>query len=292
MFQAMNKIISIIVFILSTTLIAYSHPGVGIVMDSKGNVFYTDLKHVWKIDTRGKLSIAVHHVHTHELYIDEHDNLFGEHLWYEGEAVDKWGHYVWKLSLSRKLDKIIPPTEGFLEKYSFVQDAHGKMFKADGTKPCQHLVQLNLKNEERRVTDACFADIRWMTISPGGNIFLIDQVDLKRITAKGEVETLAPKINERKLSQFTVNDRHLVMGVWSDQKENAYVAIYGGRMVKKVTPDKKVSVVAETSIGWSPTGGLVAPNGDFWLLECSPTNAVRVERITKDGRRQVYSATE
>lgn len=26
----------------------YSHPGVGIAMDSRGNVFYTDLKHVCK----------------------------------------------------------------------------------------------------------------------------------------------------------------------------------------------------------------------------------------------------
>lgn len=32
----------------------WAHPGIGIVMDSKGNVFYTDLKQVWKIDPLGK----------------------------------------------------------------------------------------------------------------------------------------------------------------------------------------------------------------------------------------------
>ena len=26
-----------------------AHPGIGIVMDDDGNVFYTDLTHVWKI---------------------------------------------------------------------------------------------------------------------------------------------------------------------------------------------------------------------------------------------------
>jgi hypothetical protein len=28
---------------------AHGHPGVGIVQDSRGNVFFTDLKQVWKI---------------------------------------------------------------------------------------------------------------------------------------------------------------------------------------------------------------------------------------------------
>jgi hypothetical protein len=270
----------------------FSHPGVGIVMDSKGNVFYTDLKQVWKIDTKGKISIAVKFVHTHELYIDQQDNLFGEHLWYEGEASDKWGHYVWKLSSSGKLEKIIPPTEGFLEAYSFVQDDHGNMFKADRTKPCQHLLKLTNENEESQLGNHCFEDIRWMTASQKGNVYLIDRLDLKRITPGGEVETIAAKVNEKKLSQFMVNDRHTVMGVWTDDNENAYVAIYEGRLVKKVSPDKKVTIVAETTTGWSPTGGLVAPNGDFWLLECSPANTVRVEQITTDGKRIVYSATE
>jgi hypothetical protein len=287
----MIKII-ITLFVLCISIGAFSHPGVGIVMDSKGNVFYTDLKRVWKIDTNGKVSIAVKFVHTHELYIDQQDNLFGEHVWYEGEATDKWGHYVWKLFRSGRLEKIVPPTEGFLETYSFVHDDHGNMFKADRTKPCQHVVKLTSNNKESQVAEYCFDDIRWMTASQKGNIFLIDRMDLKRISPGGEVEIVASNLHEKKLSQFMVNDRHMVMGVWTDDQENAYVAIYGGRMVKKVSPDKKITTVAETSVGWSPTGGLVAPNGDFWLLECSPANTVRVERITTDGKRKVYSATE
>lgn len=108
-----------LVLILFSTLISsfsIAHPGVGIVQDSKGNIFYTDLKHVWKIQTDGKKSIAVQNVHTHELFMDEHDNLFGEHLWYEGEETDKWGHYVWRLSADGKFEKIIPDSEGFSQR--------------------------------------------------------------------------------------------------------------------------------------------------------------------------------
>ena len=109
-----------------TSLIA--HPGIGIVMDSKGNVFYTDLEHVWKITPDGQRTIAVEKVHTHELYLDEDDNLYGEHEWYEGEATDKWGNYVWCLSNSGMLEESIPPVEGFLDNSTLIRDDNGNSY--------------------------------------------------------------------------------------------------------------------------------------------------------------------
>lgn len=287
----MNKVILLFLFLFAT-IITTAHPGIGIVMDSKGNVFYTDLKQIWKINFNGEQSIAVHNVHSHELYLDAHDNLYGEHLWYEGEASDKWGHFVWKLAADGTLTHVLPPAEGFLQDYSFVRDAHDHMFIADRKEECQHLIQKNPDHTITRLGHACFDDIRWMTATSKGDLYLIDAFDLKKVDTKGRAYTLAENIQERKLTQFTASDSHLAMGLWTDQKENVYVAIYGGRKVKKITPDKKVSVVAETSFLWSPTGGLVAPNGDFWLLECSPVNEVRVERITTDGKRIIYAEAE
>ena len=287
----MNKI-CICVVILLASVAAIAHPGVGIVMDSKGNVFYTDLKHIWKISPQGTISVAVRNVHTHEIYMDENDNLFGEHLWYEGEATNKWGHYVWRLSAGGHLEKIVSPTEGFRSNYSFVQDQRDHMYLVNKIGKCQYIMRKGPDNTSRKFTEQCFEDIRWMTISPDGNLYLIDRHDLKKITQDGTVETLAANLNERKLTQLTVSDQHMVMGVWTDQKENAYVAIYGARQVKRVSPNKTISVVAETSIGWSPTGGLVAPNGDYWLLECSLSNEVRVEKISPDGTRIIYSSYE
>lgn len=112
-------------------LFARAHPGIGIVKDSKGNIYYTDLHQVWKINTSGHKSIAVQSVHTHELFMDAQDNLFGEHLWYNGENVDTWGHYVWKLNKEGRLDTLIQPSEGFLTQYSFVRDVAGNMYWAE-----------------------------------------------------------------------------------------------------------------------------------------------------------------
>ncbi|MEJ0031960.1 MAG: hypothetical protein WDO15_16965 [Bacteroidota bacterium] len=47
---------------------AFGHPGIGIVEDSRSNIFYTDLSKVWKVTPDGRKSIVVQDVHTHELF--------------------------------------------------------------------------------------------------------------------------------------------------------------------------------------------------------------------------------
>ena len=256
-----------------------AHPGIGIVQDSKKNIFYTDLTHVWKIDLAGKKSIAVRNVHTHELYLDDHDNLFGEHLWYEGEKIDKWGYYVWQLSASGELKKIIPNTEGFRDQFSFVRDGHGRMFWADRAQPCQHVGRKDAGGKVADLGDQCMTDIRWMTSDEEGNVFLTDLGDLKKIDESGHVKILAKQLHKEPRAS---------MGVWLDTKKNIYVAVYEDRSVKRVTPDGVVTVAAKTSFPGAPSGGMVDGEGNLWLLENTFINKVRVERIGKDGSRKAY----
>jgi hypothetical protein len=126
----MKELLCVLVLMLAGAA-AQAHPGVGIVKDSRGNLFYTDTKQVWKIMPDGKKSVAVPNVHTHELCLDAEDNLYGEHLWYEGEATKKWGHRIWCLKRDGTLVDVIPAREGFLRDYSFVRDRAGNMYWAD-----------------------------------------------------------------------------------------------------------------------------------------------------------------
>ena len=80
----MRALIVVLTFLIGST-IAFAHTGIGIVMDKHGNVYYTDLKQIWKISPDGTKRIVVPNVHTHELYLDSLGNLYGEHLRYEGE---------------------------------------------------------------------------------------------------------------------------------------------------------------------------------------------------------------
>src|SRR2546423_12737965 len=48
-------IISVIGTCLSLCATSSAHPASGIVLDHRGNVFFSDLETIWKIDTNGKL---------------------------------------------------------------------------------------------------------------------------------------------------------------------------------------------------------------------------------------------
>jgi len=267
---------------------AAAHPGVGIVMDSRGNVFYTDLSHVWKIAPGGAKSIAVWGVHTHELYLDREDNLYGEHLWYEGDRTKKWGHRVWKLTADGKLSDVIPAREGFLQDYSFVRDGRGNMYWAERGAQTMLRKRTPAGRIETLGPVDIFRDIRWMTCTTEGTVYLIDGQDLRRVASDGTVDTVARDLGERKLSQFQAGDRHILMGLWTDRAQNVFVAVYGARLVKKIDRDGKVTIAARSQVPWSPTGGLAVPNGDLWLLEYSITNAARARHIQRDGKENIY----
>jgi hypothetical protein len=305
----MRKLLCVAVLVLAAGPVA-AHPGVGIVMDSKGNVFYTDLKQVWKIAPEGTKSVVVANVHTHELWVDAEDNLYGEHLWYEGEATDpstslrtsKWGHYVWRLSADGKLTRIIPAREGFRDDYrdfSFVRDRAGNMYWAERV---ARPIVIRKRAPDGTTTgfgaEAGLSDVRWMTATPEGTVYFIDVVDLVRIAPDGTVTRAARNLKQRPWWQrwadalpyveHLLGSRHFLMGVWTDTRGNVYVAAAGAGKVLRVSPEGRVEVAAVSGLGWTPTGGLVAPNGDLWLLEYAGRFAARARRLRPDGREQVY----
>jgi hypothetical protein len=282
--------LSFAILFLVNTLPSHAHPGIGIVMDSKGNIYYTDLNHVWKLTPQGKKSIAVSNVHTHELYIDANDNLYGEHLWYEGKAIDRWGHRVWRLAADGTLADIVPARNGFREDYGdffFVRDGRGNMYWADRGDTTA-IRKRSPEGITSIVAKAKFRDVRWMTVTPEGTVYLIDLYDLVRIMPDGSIHTVATGLAGWNLSRLSGPDRHAVMGLWTDTEGNVYAAVYAERVVKRMGADGRLEVVARCDFPWSPTGGIIGPDGDLWLLEYSITNAARVRRIGKAGRSIVF----
>lgn len=266
---------------------ALAHPSVSVVMDSRGSVYYSDLTHVWRIGTDGGKSIAVPNVHTHELYIDAADNLYGEHLWYEGEATNKWGHRVWRRAPDGTVSVVIPPTAGFPRNYSFVRDRSGAMYWAErGTS-----TTITRRPPDGRTSvwsRGPFSDVRSMIAAPDGTLHLIDSGALKRVAPDGVVTTLSRSVAARSLRQFHVGDHHSVMGLWLDSRGNVYAAVYGAGVVKRVTPQGVTTTVLRSRLPWSPTGGMFAPNGDLWLMETTITNRVRVRRISPSGKSKAF----
>jgi len=282
----MKELLCVLVLMLAGAA-AQAHPGVGIVKDSRGNLFYTDLKQVWKIMPDGKKSVAVPNVHTHELCLDAGDNLYGEHLWYEGEATKKWGHRVWCLKRDGTLVDVIPAREGFLRDYSFVRDRAGNMYWAD--RGAQTVIKK--RSPDGKISTHATADFRqvqWMTVTADGVLFLIDGGDLRRVAPDGKVTTVAARLSERKPAPAEASDLNYHMGLWTDDKGSVYVAVGRERLALKAQDNGATVVVARSRDGWAPSGGMFDRDGALWLLEYSSTNAVRVRRIARDGSERYF----
>lgn len=254
---------------------ALAHPPVGIVVDGRGNVFYSDLAQVWRIAPDGKRTVAVPSVHTHELWLDPQGNLFGEHLWYEGERTNVWGHYVWKRDPAGRLSMVKPRTRGFLTDVSFVRDAAGNQYFADRD---HGQIRRRFPDGRMSLVAGELKQMRWLHVTPGGTLYVVDGSDLVRIRA-GRQTRIARNIVKTSLLRPQVAFRHAVMGIWTDRNENVYVADYANGDVKRITPSGAMKTVYESTLPWSPTGGTFAPDGSLWVLETSFTNQVRVRHV-------------
>ena len=271
----------ITLFTILVSCLSFAHPGIGIVKDSKGFIYYTDLKNVYRVNPHTmKEMIAVRSVHTHELYIDNNDNLFGEHLWYNGEQLNTWGHYVWRMNSNGRLDSVIKPTEGFLDNYSFNRDSSGNMYWVQRFTISRFKIK-SVDGTIRTIAEGKFKDIRWMYVTKAGIIYFTDLTDLYKLDKKGKFTLLAKDLHER-TSIFEYGSlKHNIFGIWTDKDENIYTAVTGGQLVKKITQNGKISHVAYSSGGWGPTGGVFDNQGNLWLLESKtgPGNPVRIRKI-------------
>lgn len=277
----MKKIVLFLILFFSVTTLS-AHPGIGIVIDSKGNIYYTDLKQVWKLTPDGTKSVVVPGIHTHELYMDANDNLYGEHLWYNGERLNTWGHYVWCLKNDGTLEKIKESTEGFLTDYSFVRDSAGNMYWVEKFT----VSRFRKKTPDGIITtiaEGKFRDIRWSYCTKKGVYYFIDLDRLYKLTEDGRFTLLTDKLDDTpSVLGFLSDKRHRVYGIWTDADENIYVALLAAKKVKRISPDGKIETVAYSTEPWGPDGGVFDKEGNMWLLESSVTNECRVRKITKE----------
>ena len=271
-----------------TTPCVYAHPSVSVVMDSRSVVYYSDLENVWMILPDGTKQIAVRGVHTHELWIDSRDQLYGEDVTNVGEA---YRHRVWVRSTDGAIKDVIPWRNGYpddLADYAFVRDDEGQSYVLRRSKR-----RIDLRKEDR-VTDSIRLDalegfLHWTTLSPTGELFVGVGADVYRIAdPKAAPVRVAHDLVETTEAFSFVHARHAIMGMWTDASGHLYVSIFSGQVVKRVAPGGQVTTVYRSEADWSPTGGLSAPDGSLWILEISSSNRVCVRRVAPDGRIHTF----
>jgi len=277
------------VAVLSLARAAVAHPPVSVVMDSRGFVYYSDLENVWRISPTGTRSLAVIGVHTHQLYVDAEDRLYGEDATND-DATGAPYHRVWRLDPDGRLSDVIPRRAGYLWTYGdfgFVHDRMGVAYIL------QHsggpaLVRIGGSGRVTRTTlprpEPGFAlptaDDR-VVITAGRDLLRADPRRQQARVWKANLSRLTPRALE-------VADRHTLLGLWSDREGRIYVASYAGAAVIRLDRDGAEAVIAHSPEGWAPTGGMVGPDESLWLLEMSLDGQVRVRRVMPDGTERVY----
>ena len=272
------KVKKLIFILLLLPFIAKAHPGIGIVKDSKGNIYYTDLKQVWKI-TNGNKTVVVPNVHTHELFIDRNDNLFGEGGDYDAKT-KKFYHYLWVYRSNGQMDTMIGMKEAYVHQdFSLARDKYGNEYytKQFLVHPdTNHIYRKTPSGKETILATGSFKGVTWLHVQDDGSLLYISGNALYKVDTTGNIRLVKENIASTKPSFKFSGNSITIWGVWQDNAKNIYVAVFSDQTVKKIDAKGSITDVYKSKGDWAPLHGVFDNNGELWVLESSDKNDIRV----------------
>ena len=291
---------------------ANAHPATGIVIDRAGNVYFSDLETVWRIDTQGKLSVfrpGVNGRHVHELSIDAQDNIYGGDVSYEAQ---KWVSDVWKMTPAGSSSYLLEPTTHPPRGMSNWLDRDGNMYLLDQNNHTKTQTLLLRRSPDGQVITlaggsyghqdgkgaaAKFSSVGGMAFGPDGSIYLSDGDAVRKVSMDGTVTTVARELTTRtaedKPSLFGASHGSLT-GLAVDPSGSVYVADAGNRRLLRINREGKTEVVFRVEPPYFPNGVTASPDGAIYVLEVGFTlpsawSGPRVRKISPDGSNRIIA---
>lgn len=305
-------VIAVIGTWVSLSATAQAHPASGIVLDRAGNVYFSDLETIWKIDTNGKLSVfraGVSGRHVHELAIDGQDNIYGADLSYESQ---KFISNIWKMTPQATFQYLLEPTDKPPRSLSIWRDREGNSYWIDQNNHTKTQTLLLRRAPNGEVTTlagsayghadgkgsaARFSSVGGVAFGPDGSLYLADGASVRKVGMDGTVVTLAKGLDAR-----TKEDKPTLFGgsygdlagVAVDSAGNVYVADAGNRRLLKINHDGKVDVLLRTDPPYFPNGVVAGRDGDIYVLEVGFTlpgswSGPRVRKLAADGKSTILA---
>jgi sugar lactone lactonase YvrE len=288
-------------FFLLTAEVA-AHPAWGIAVDRQGQVYFTDLKTVWKIDAQGTLSVfrKGDDRHTHELNIDEAGNIYGADNSYE-PATQRFFSSIWKMTPTGSFSYLLPPTEYPPKGTSIWRDRDGNTYHATSFPERELLVlkrapdgrvtvlagKSNAASEYRQQIPYSLGG---MAFGADGALYFVHGASISKLTTSGTLTALA---NNLLLENASGNPTGAgsptqLFGIAVDAEGNAFIADHGNRRVIKINPGNQITTLIRAEEPWFPTG--VALRGsELYILEYGQTRqnipvGTRVRKLSPDGK--------
>ena len=300
MIRAFVLIISAIITIcVLLTDSSSAHPMWGIAVDRQGQVYFSDLKTIWKIDAQRKLSDfrAGDDSHTHDLNIDEAGNLYGAENSYEPET-QRFFSAIWKMTPAGGFSYLLAPTDNPPQGTSVWKDRDGNMYHVTYYPERELLILkrtpngivtalVGSSNAVRNYHQGVPYSAGGLAFGTDGALYFTHGANVSKLTTSGTLTPLARNLVVE-IDSGNPPGGSPLFGIAVDAQGNAFVADYGNRRVLKITPDGKNSTLIRAEESWFPTG--VAVRGDeLYILEYghTPTHTpigTRVRKRASDGK--------
>ncbi|NND71692.1 MAG: hypothetical protein HKN43_08935 [Rhodothermales bacterium] len=264
-----------------------AHPPFSIVVNSNGQVYYSDLENIWMVDTDGSKRIVLHHIHNHELWLDDDDNLYGEDVQNVGE---NYRHRVWRLDTNSDLSNVVEWTSGHPSDIGGIATIRNHRNESVILQRPERAIVVGRESASPRYIslDGIDGHIHELTISPSGDIFVAIGSTIYRIEDGAiTVDLYTPIDIERSLKFRFVHDRHALMGMYATDTD-VYVSVYAGQYMVRIDESRKIHDGYRSAGGWSPSGVSVDDTGNVWVLEFSLRNQARVVRLDEKGTRTIF----
>jgi len=297
---------SLLLGVLAATAVhAPAHPGTGIVVDGKGQVFFVhgERGRIMKVDTAGYLSVLVERIAVpHHLVLHSDGFLYC--------AADSGELY--RVSLAGEKTQHYPPKGQSTQEpigvggNPFTMDVKGNVYFAAAR---DRVLKLNTEGKVTALLPAAdFSALHYgaMALGRDGSLYLSDNRSrIRRITPEGTLSAVAgggePGYLDGKGGQARFN---YPAGLVVDASTNVYVADALNNRVRKIAADGMVSTVAGagqegtqngdalTTTFSFPTGIALGLEGDIYVLETLPGDIPQVRRISRKGNVTTFATAK
>jgi hypothetical protein len=304
-----RRVIAVIMGALLWASSLLAHPAWGIVVDRGGNVIFSDLETIWRIDVHGKLTVlrpGVSGRHVHDISIDAAGNLYGADLSYLGE-LQGYRNAIWRMAPSGQLTWLIPAVQTLPRGAGVWRDRSGNTYAIEEDNHTRRQTLLVRRTPAGAVlvvaggryghadgtgARASFSNVIGGAFGPDGSLYLADGATVRKVTPQGVVTTLAAGLDTDTRAR-EVLDFASLMGIAAAPNGDVYVADFRNRRVLRISHGI-VTITARAEPPWSPTGVAAGPNGDLFLLEYGfrPPGTwlmPRIRKVTADGKASVIA---
>jgi hypothetical protein len=285
--------------------------------DEHGAIYFCDIQRdkVWQWGPRG-LRLLFDHNHCHTLVLGYDGRVYGENVGGESRAGRVVG--IWRLTNEGQREFLLVPTESPDPSVWVVRDSKGNTYAWDGhpeMKGRSRILQRSSKGEVRVLAGdewgfadgvasaARFGQVAAMAAAMDGTLYLVDEGNLRRVSADGTATTLQRGIFSTAAGGLPgvggLYNHH--MGVAVDADGTVYVVDYGQKHVVRWDAVHGGRVVFQSrgianwlsggGWGWRPTGVAVEKNSilvmEDWGLPTFAAELIgnpRVSRILADGK--------